>query len=312
MKRIALALFLAFAGSVALAQFIGEELFRTKPSGAYVGPGDAVSGATFFYGLRGYNAAYATGSNAAVNIRRASDNHQCDLLITTAGGIGNTANCGTGGDNGQSDASFCTSTTCWVTEAYDQTGNGWHVVQTTAVNQPQYVMSCIASLPCMTFISASSTNLLSTTLLLTVNQPNTLVGVGDRTSGTGYQTILASGDGNNQLAFGNAANTVLVYGGTTVPANATASDNAWHSFIGPLNGASSLIYVDAVSTSQNTGTFAFQPDATDGIYVGSAGAGQFVDGHIVETSLYPSGLSSGNATTLCHNQFVYWGTSTSC
>src|SRR3974390_3161095 len=36
--------------------------------GPYVGPGDIVSGATVWYGLRGYSAAYSTGSNPAVDL----------------------------------------------------------------------------------------------------------------------------------------------------------------------------------------------------------------------------------------------------
>ena len=104
-----------FASVSALAQF-GGLLGTSRPTPAvssYVGPGDVVSGAAAWYGLRGYNAAYSTGSNPAVNIRRASDSHTCDLLVTSAGAIGNTANCSTGGDNGQSAASFAgTAATC--------------------------------------------------------------------------------------------------------------------------------------------------------------------------------------------------------
>ena len=108
------ALLLACA-SPALAQFWPVAPLGQAGHGAssYVGPGDVVSGAAAWYGLRGYNAAYSTGSNPAVNIRRASDGHTCDLLVTSAGAIGNTANCSTGGDNGQSAASFAgTAATC--------------------------------------------------------------------------------------------------------------------------------------------------------------------------------------------------------
>jgi hypothetical protein len=44
----------------------------TGGGGGYSGPGDQVSGATAWYGVVGYNAAYATGSNAAGTIRCSS------------------------------------------------------------------------------------------------------------------------------------------------------------------------------------------------------------------------------------------------
>jgi hypothetical protein len=53
----------------------------------YTGPGDLVSGATVWYGLRGYNAAYATGSNNAVNVRRVSDNATQDIVILSSGAL---------------------------------------------------------------------------------------------------------------------------------------------------------------------------------------------------------------------------------
>lgn len=63
---------------------------RALPSGgpAYAGPGDIVSGATAWYGLRAYSAAVAaTGTQKAVNVRRASDNATQDILILTGGAL---------------------------------------------------------------------------------------------------------------------------------------------------------------------------------------------------------------------------------
>ena len=55
---------------------------------AYVGPGDIVSGATAWYGLRAYSAAIAaTGTQKAINIRRASDNTTKDILIRKSGNL---------------------------------------------------------------------------------------------------------------------------------------------------------------------------------------------------------------------------------
>jgi hypothetical protein len=68
------------------------------PASGYVGPGDVVSGATGWYGLRAYSAAYAAAQGKAVNLRRASDNTQCDFDVATTGALGNSdAGCSLGG-----------------------------------------------------------------------------------------------------------------------------------------------------------------------------------------------------------------------
>ncbi len=52
----------------------------------YTGPGDVVSGATAFYGMRGYSAAFASpGTGKAINYRRASDNATQDGVILVNG-----------------------------------------------------------------------------------------------------------------------------------------------------------------------------------------------------------------------------------
>jgi len=105
------------------------------------GPGNVSSSFTAWYGLRGYSVAYASGTNKALNIRRNSDNHTCDLFVATTGFLGATTGCSTSGDNGVSADTFCVATTCFATELYDQSGNACHVTQATAANQPQFLQS---------------------------------------------------------------------------------------------------------------------------------------------------------------------------
>ena len=81
---------------------------------AYVGPGDIVSGATAWYGLRAYSAAVAaTGTQKAINISRASDNTTKDILIRKSGNL-----------DTPTAATFCASDHLLCDEWYDQTGNG--------------------------------------------------------------------------------------------------------------------------------------------------------------------------------------------
>lgn len=64
--------------------------------------GDIQSGWTSFYSCgQAYSLAYATSNGKMCNLVRASDSHTCDILAASGGGPGLTANCSTGGDNGQ-------------------------------------------------------------------------------------------------------------------------------------------------------------------------------------------------------------------
>jgi hypothetical protein len=101
---LALAAFL-LSGLAALAQIPpgfppGTFLGRAAIDGgaSYIGPGDSVSGAAAWYGLRAYNAANLNGTTKAVNLIRASDSTACDFDIAASGGLGlSDSGCSLGG-----------------------------------------------------------------------------------------------------------------------------------------------------------------------------------------------------------------------
>ena len=85
----------SWAGTLPL---LGAGSSTSVPPVTYTGPGDVVSGATVWYGLRAYNAANLNGTTKALNLIRASDNTACDFDIATTGGLGNSdAGCSLGG-----------------------------------------------------------------------------------------------------------------------------------------------------------------------------------------------------------------------
>ena len=90
------------------------------PPAGYVGPADVVANPLLFYSMRAVSNAYALANGKLANLVRASDGHACDVLAATTGDTGLTANCGTGGDNGQLMVSFCGGTTCAVAIWYNQ------------------------------------------------------------------------------------------------------------------------------------------------------------------------------------------------
>jgi hypothetical protein len=129
---------------------------------SYTGPGDVVSGATAWYGLRAYNAAYATGSNNALNVRRASDNTTQNIVILSNGNLDiATANTFAGVDATAS-ATATASTTLGLTGA-SSTPHVGSTITGTGVTQPCYIVSV------GTFTGGSGT--------VVVNQAQTLAAV---------------------------------------------------------------------------------------------------------------------------------------
>ena len=139
--------------------------------GTYSGPGDVQSGAIVWVGTRAYNSAYAAVNGPLVNAVRSSDSHSCDFLAAANGGVGNTANCSTPGDNGQTASAWSTRATVTgsITLPAGLSGaaggpraTGWNVLTTTGdgcapqvgdqvvasglVSQRQYVITTISSI----------------------------------------------------------------------------------------------------------------------------------------------------------------------
>lgn len=107
----------------------------------------------------------------------------------------------------------------------------------------------------------------------------------------------------------NATNTAYISCGTVV--TKAANDNAWHAVQSVCNTTSSAMNIDGTdftslsggSNNPGTGTMAVANDASSHPF----------NGDIAETGVWKA--TAFNATqrgNLCHNQFTYWGTSTSC
>jgi hypothetical protein len=262
---------------------------------SYTGPGDVIGGATAWCGLRGYSAAYAApGTGKAINIRRASDNATQDIVILSTGAL-----------DIASATTFCNATTCFVTEIYDQVGT-LHVTQATAASQPQLNLSCFNSLPCLVG-NGTAGWLKSTGTFAGHAQPYSLSAVFNFT--TSANTYLMASDNARPFVSKTSANTIDLNCGsdTTI----TASNNVTHAGNFLCSGASSFANIDGTDNSVSAGTNAF--GANDANIMTIADGYNPMIGNFFEGGFWMStGFSSGNRTSLCHNQFTYWGTSTSC
>jgi hypothetical protein len=267
--------------------------------GGYTGPGDVVSGAAMWWGLRCYNTAY-TGNVA--DIWDTATGSTTETLLTCSSG-------GTINETIHSLATTC-ATSCNVKTLYDQSGanscasNPCDMVQLTNASRPIFTRSCIGSLPCIAFTSANSQ-------YITQPAPNTYGGQAQpfTYSGVGYETtavngsilIFASGGGNN-FEFRNTPSIQLNGGSNFSVASSTAT---WYAIQGLANGASSILYINGASTGGSAGTNAIAASVHP--QIGLTGFGEFCDCRINEVGFWGSAFTAPQQSSMNANQRAYWG-----
>jgi hypothetical protein len=319
-KRWLLSALLLFLLSVSgLAQDTGLGLLgvsKIAAGASYQGPGDLVSGATAWFGLRAYNATKASSgasTTPVVDVRGATTTTSCtiyllgdgtgglDFTTSGAGGVGNQCISGA--------TTFCTvtNTSCTVSKFYDQSGNGNNAVQATAGDQPTLTFSCLGSLPCLT----SSTNTLMTVSgVNSSSQPITISAVGERTSNFTSYSFFGFQDWG--IGWNNVANQLLITISGAVT-QASVTDNVWHSMQFVVGSNIGLIYTDGTSTG--TGSVG---NLANNISWTFPSSGHPILGKFAELGLWSAaftGTTSNNSlqtNQMCHNQYAYWGLPNSC
>lgn len=256
----------------------------------YSGPGDVVSGAIGWWGLRGYSNAYSTGSNPAIDVVDAATG----LITTTVNILAN--------GNLDNATILALGYAVKVKKIYDQTGNNMHVTQATLANMPALTQNVIGTLPGMTF--SGSQSLTSGAWTSTTNEPYVFSGVGERTGNTSnFADIIGSASTTDpQLGFSNSANNALLYNGIIVSFPGV-NDNAFHAMQGLFNAAASSIYVDG-SSSGAVNPSGGSLDIGQMVVIGSGD--NFLTGIILEAGIWPSDISA-SFSAMNSNQHTYWG-----
>lgn len=263
---------------------------------AYVGPGDVVPGATVYYAMRAYNAAYATAHGNLVMLCGPSD-ATCET--ETAATNGSLA-LGTFG-------ATCNLTTiiCTVKEWYDQIGSN-NAIQATIANRSTFNPSLGPhSTPGAVFASASSQSYTSSATI-TQAQPLTLVAFGERTS-VAQMSIFSNATASLNFTFGwnSTANTARAgYGSGSI--TQTATDSATHSFIGVPNGASSSISIDGSTVTGNAGTNGFSAVTACIGGESTSCASHFLNGDFFEGGMWPFAFNSTQIANANSNQTGWW------
>jgi hypothetical protein len=252
--------------------------------GGYTGPGDIVSGAYAWYSCaRGYNAADTAN---ACNVCLPSDTTCADITLTAGLAVlpGSLSTCN------------ITTVICTVKTAYDKSGNGRNITQATEANRPTFRPAMASNgcpstaLPCMLFTAASSQRLVSSGTH-TITAPITASIVYSRISGAASELFPFPG-GVATIFPNNPANSVAL-DASSVTANTTVADGAFHALQGVLASASAAaIYADGSSaTGLNAGTVTIS-----GVNIRIGGppflSGYF-NGYVSEAGFWANDFSSG-------------------
>jgi hypothetical protein len=269
------------AGPAGYGHWLQGVIAPLDGGGAFATPAGA-------YSFRKLKSAYA---GPAVRLHRVSDSAELDINF-----LGFTGFTGAPIDTAAANA-HCAATTCTVVTWYDQSGNARDMVMATAAFQPAYVANCLGTLPCAR--SANTGNIrVATAGNFTPSTVMTLSGVAKRT-GAGVCYVIA--DGNLNAIQTDLANTWRLAASANID-SAAAAEGAWHSAVGVVNGASSVLRIDATETTGTlTGSAVANP--IQGAIGASATTCDFVEDVIWDGYALP--VTERSALTA--NQRNFWG-----
>lgn len=171
--------------TVTATNFIGSATADSNtvtPASAFTGLLDTYIGASAAYSLRRLSTAY-TGN--LIRVRRSSDNTEQDIGYNSSNVLDETAL-----------TSFVGAGNGFITTWYDQSGNGYNTVQTTAANQPRIVNSGTVdkenSKPCAVF--DGSNDFVATTGTPFSATSNTLIAVSKQSALGSYKRLFNIGN----------------------------------------------------------------------------------------------------------------------
>ena len=237
------------AGAQGLGMGMGTQDVVVRPGGGGIlGPGDIVP-FSVWWGLRAYSSAQKTGLVNGIRLRRASDNVELDIKITTAGDV----DVGTAGTH-------CNLTTCFAALFYDQAGTRCagtlpcSIGHAVLANQPEFVFNCFPNgKPCLR--SGGTALIASTPTFTPATGVVSLYLTGGMMSGSSACAILfQNGTAGNRINS-SIPNGYNMLGGTSGNIiNSTTIGFGVRPVVGIMNGASSSLNVNGnVTTGTVTG-----------------------------------------------------------
>jgi len=307
MARLVLALLTLCVVAVAHGQFFSpnQPPTATIHPVTYTGPGDITSFTAWYSCTRGYSAAVAaTGTQKACDLRRASDNATCTVLVGTNGKVDYTAGTPCGG---QTVTAWIGASSAFVSKAYDQTNRNacmstttCDMVQTSSGSQPSLVLTGCGvpgTLPC---ISAAASQQLASANTFAPASGNVSLSVLANSSNANAETFVGESAANS-VRSGLSTNQWLLNGHADFLA-VVASDGVWHAGNGVIASGTnnSIMNIDGTETS---GTLTLYTGTANPIF--SQGGAEYVaEGGFIDNTVWTQTIRA----KLCANQAAYYGT----
>lgn len=267
----------------------------------YTGPGDIVATWSMYYASRAFSS--ATRGNKIWNVCDAPNTTCADVVTSVVTGLPVIGTIG---------ATNCAaSATCTIKTWYDLTGNGNDNTQTTAANRATLNAAAIGGKACGVLAGTTTGYPTAYVAGTDINQPYTYSVVAERTGALStVQYIMSSSGGTSgltasQLDFSTTPIALLYSGVGANTINQAATDNAPHTVLAMVNGASSKISVDgATVTTGDTGSGV--ANTSMGIGRNAVASGNNLVGIFCEGGLAPTDQSA-NAAALYTNQHIAYG-----
>jgi len=304
--------FIGLNARAQVGQIPGWPPVQPAASGAsYQGPGDVVSGALIWYGVRCYAEAYsgnvmdvtdaATGSTTGTRL-------QCASGVVSA--LVSASACTFVTGNACSSLATTCAVSCNVVTKYDQSGTNTctgaipcNVTQATNADRPTLNTNCIGGKYCLVFTSAQ---FLADSVgpASTISPPYTITAVCERTptSNSTQDCISWGSAGRAQLGYGTT-NNGFVYAGSSVNVSGV-TDAVWHSINAyvPTTGFGNF-YADGTLTGSLT-VGASTIASTHVPYI--SGANKLV-GNFTEGGLWNFQFTTGQYQSMCENEQAFYG-----
>jgi hypothetical protein len=287
---------------------IGSDIVCTAAAGvSYTGPGDTFTTSPYaaYSCSEAFTAAYATALGNACDLVDSSAPTVviCTLKFAATGKVDLTAYC-PGSVTPAAKCAAATGAVCNISQAYDQTGNGRHVVQATSISQPPLAFSStpLGTLPAINCGNGATSIFLAMAATTTQAQPLTMSLVMNRATGTAAGGAIGNTSGAIFMGGGAGASLAQVNAGTALTSAVT--DNTWFSMSGLFSGASSAININGSDSIGNAGAASF---AGGNIRVCRAAATQ-QSGLIAEAIIWSASSTStdrGNLHTNAHSAGRY-------
>jgi len=287
-----------------IAAFYGQ-FSAPATSSNYQGPGDIVSGANGWWGLRAYNnAAAAAGSNAIELVNQATGATQ-NIAVTASGDL-----------NAAAAQTFCAGATCTIAIWYDQSGHGDNMTAAATANQAQLLFNCTNQLKvCASFMTDPANSSLgdgytATLAAGTVSQPYTQNAVFEKTDSGVTGTMISSyNDTAGWAGIGfNGGEVINVGDKGGTQDNQTAHSYVFQSATAVYNGAAngtlgSYSYINGLSQAFAGGT------SPTGALLGlgnNSTTNNYMVGYINEIGQWPVAMTAAQSASLTSNQRAYW------